>query len=191
MACERCTCFHSLNCSLSLFGHPLLHLLQPSLTSSSSNSNSSSSMWAICFAFSVRGLCIAMEQYSSLCGWVLGLILGGFDIVEADVQDREQVDSGEKVEARERERRRRQNKETTNERSNMLTSWIMDDTQMEWMRALRHLEPQYGVCTKWKYSRKTRVRCICPHYTPSVVDRSVYTARRLQWIAIDCERNQL
>ena len=44
-----------------------------------------------------------MVQYSSLCGCALGLILGGSDIVEVDVQDREQVDSGEKVEARERE----------------------------------------------------------------------------------------
>ena len=49
--------------------------------------------------FIVRGLCIAMGQYSSLCGCALGLILGGFDNVEVDVQDREQVDSGEKVEA--------------------------------------------------------------------------------------------
>ena len=47
-----------------------------------------------------------MGQYSSLCGFALGLILGGFDTVEVDVQDREQVDSGEKVEARERERKK-------------------------------------------------------------------------------------
>ena len=33
----------------------------------------------------------------------------------------------------------------------------MDDMQMEWMRTLRHLEPQCGVCTKWKCSRKTLV----------------------------------
>ena len=67
----------------------------------------------------VRGLCIVTGQYYSLCGCALGFILGGFDIVEDDVQDREQVDSGEQVEARERDRGRRQNKETTNERSNM------------------------------------------------------------------------
>ena len=53
---------------------------------------------------SVRGLCIAVVQYSSLCECALGLILCGFDIVEVDVQDREQVDSGEQVEARERAR---------------------------------------------------------------------------------------
>ena len=58
-----------------------------------------------------------MVPYSSLCGCAVGLILGGFDIVEVDVQDREQVDSREQVE--ERERGRRQSKETTNERSNM------------------------------------------------------------------------
>ena len=37
----------------------------------------------------VRGLCVAMGQYSSLCGCALGLILGGFGIVEVDVQGRE------------------------------------------------------------------------------------------------------
>ena len=36
-----------------------------------------------------------MEQYSSLCVSAVVLILGGFDIVEVDVQDREEVDSGE------------------------------------------------------------------------------------------------
>ena len=51
----------------------------------------------------MRGLCIAMGQYSSLCVSTVVLIFGGFDIVEVDVQDREQVESGEKVEARERE----------------------------------------------------------------------------------------
>ena len=64
----------------------------------------------------VRGLCIDMAQYSSLCGCALGLILGGFDIVEADVQDREQVGSGEQEEAREREEDKTR---TNNERSNM------------------------------------------------------------------------
>ena len=44
----------------------------------------------------VRKLCIAMEHYSSLCVSAVVLILGGFDIMEVDVQDREQVDSGEK-----------------------------------------------------------------------------------------------
>ena len=67
----------------------------------------------------VRGLCIAMAQYSSLCGCALGLILGGFDIVEADVQDREQVGSGEQEEARERESEEEDKTRTNNERSNM------------------------------------------------------------------------
>ena len=48
------------------------------------------------------GLCVATVQYSKLCGCALGLLLGGFDIVEVDVQDREQVESGEQVEAPER-----------------------------------------------------------------------------------------
>ena len=41
----------------------------------------------------VGGFCIATGQYSSLCVSALGLILGGFDHVEVDKQDRDQVDS--------------------------------------------------------------------------------------------------
>ena len=44
-----------------------------------------------------------MGQYSSLCVSAVVLILGGFVIVEVDVQDRGQVDSREQVEAREKE----------------------------------------------------------------------------------------
>ena len=42
---------------------------------------------------SVRGLCIATEQYSSLCASAVVFILGGSDDMEVDEQDREQVDS--------------------------------------------------------------------------------------------------
>ena len=49
----------------------------------------------------MRGLYIATGQYSSLCGCVLGSMLGVLDILEIEVQDREQVEEGEKVEARE------------------------------------------------------------------------------------------
>ena len=58
----------------------------------------------------------------------------------------------EKVEARERERERRQNKETTNAQTR-----DMEDVQMEWMRTLRHLEPQCDVCTRSNVSRKSLV----------------------------------
>ena len=75
----------------------------------------------------MRGLCIAMEQYSSLCGCALGLILDGTDIVEVDVQDREQVDSGEIVEAREREEEDKTRKQPTNAQ----TCDIMDGMWME------------------------------------------------------------
>ena len=75
---------------------------------------------------SVRGLCIATGQYSSLCGYALGLILGGFEIVEVDVQDREQVDNREHVEARERE----ENK-TRKQPTNAQTCDIMDGMWME------------------------------------------------------------
>ena len=64
-----------------------------------------------------------MAQHSSLCGCALGLILGGFDIVEADVQDREQEGSGEQEEARERERGRRQN-ENKQRTLKHVTSWM-------------------------------------------------------------------
>ena len=60
-------------------------------------------------------------QYSSLCGCALGLILGRFDIVEVDVQDREQVNSGEGVEAREREEEDRTRKQSTLKH---VTSWM-------------------------------------------------------------------
>ena len=70
----------------------------------------------------MRGLCIAMGQYSSLCVSTVVLIFGGFDIVEVDVQDREQVDSGEKVEARERERRRQNENEQRTLKH--VTSWM-------------------------------------------------------------------
>ena len=43
--------------------------------------------------------------------------LGGFDIVEVDVQVRDQVDSGEKVEAR--DRKEEDKTRTNNARSNM------------------------------------------------------------------------
>ena len=55
----------------------------------------------------VRGLCIATGHYSSLCVSAVVLFLGGFDHMEVDEQDREQVDSErESRGARERERRR-------------------------------------------------------------------------------------
>ena len=65
----------------------------------------------------------------------------------------------EKVEARERERGRRQSKETTNAQ----THNIMDDMCMsDFARhTLRHLEPQCDVCTRSNMSRKkSRVRSI-------------------------------
>ena len=68
---------------------------------------------------SVRGLYIATEQCSSL--WVSAMLetLGGDDIVEVEVQVREQVDSErEKVEVREKEKGD-EHEETTNARSNM------------------------------------------------------------------------
>ena len=54
----------------------------------------------------MRGLKIATGQYSSLCVSAVVLTLGGDDIVEVDVRDREQVDcEREKVEVRDKEKR--------------------------------------------------------------------------------------
>ena len=51
----------------------------------------------------MRGLHIATGQYSSFCGCALGLVLGGLDHMKVEVQDREQIEVNEKVEARETE----------------------------------------------------------------------------------------
>ena len=80
-----------------------------------------------CGEMSVRGLCIATVQHSSLCVSAVVLILGGFDIVEVGVQGREQVDSQrEKVEVREREEGDKREQTT-----HAQTCDIMDNMQME------------------------------------------------------------
>ena len=61
----------------------------------------------------VRGLHIATGKYSSFGGCALGLMLGVLDLMEVEVQDREQVEVRENVEARETEEGDK-NKETTN-----------------------------------------------------------------------------
>ena len=63
--------------------------------------------------YAVRGLCIAMGQYSSFCGCSVGLVLGGFDHMEDDDQDREQVEVREKVEAQETEEEDKTRKQPT------------------------------------------------------------------------------
>ena len=66
----------------------------------------------------VRGLYITMVQCSSVCVSAVVLTLGGDDIVEVDVQVREQVDSErEKVEVRDKEKGDKTR--TNNTRSNM------------------------------------------------------------------------
>ena len=51
-----------------------------------------------------------------ICGCALGLIVGVLDIMEVEVQDREQVEVREKVEARETEKKTKQG---NNKRSDM------------------------------------------------------------------------
>ena len=100
---------------------------------------------------SVRGLCIATGQYSSLCVSAVVLFLGGFDHMEVDEQDRAQVDSERKVEARERDEEDKVRK-TTNAQT-------CDDMCMsDFVRhTLRHLEPQCDACTKSNMSRESLV----------------------------------
>ena len=57
-------------------------------------------------SFLVRGLCIATEQCSLLCVSAVVLFFCGSDQMEVDEQDREPVENGEKVGARERERKK-------------------------------------------------------------------------------------
>ena len=62
--------------------------------------------------------------------------------MEVDVQDREQTDNGEKIEAREKGRRQNENKQRTLKH---VTSWMT----CRWSEcAPKTLEPQCGVCTK-------------------------------------------
>ena len=75
----------------------------------------------------MRGLCIATGQYSSLCVSAVVLTLGGDDIVEVDVPDREQVDSErEEVEVRDK-----QEGDKHEETTNAQTCDIMDGVWMK------------------------------------------------------------
>ena len=62
---------------------------------------------------SVRGLFFATGQYSSFCGCALGLMLGVLDLMEVEVQDREQVEVRENAEARETEEEDKTRKQPT------------------------------------------------------------------------------
>ena len=81
-----------------------------------------------CGEMSVRGLCIATVQYSSLCVSAVVLILGGLDFVEVGVQGREQVDSERKKGRSEREGEKGDKREQT---THAQTCDIMDDMHME------------------------------------------------------------
>ena len=75
----------------------------------------------------MRGLYIATVQYSSLCVSAVVLTLGGDDIEEVDVQDREQVDSErEEVEVRDK-----QEEDKHEETTNAQTHNIKDGMWME------------------------------------------------------------
>ena len=88
--------------------------------------------------------------------------------MEVDVQDREHVDSGEKVEARERERKK--TKQGKNQRTlKHVTSWMARG----WSECARCDTLSHNVmCAQGQsVEKKSRVRCFCLH-TPSVtVDR--------------------
>ena len=79
----------------------------------------------------------------SFCVCAVVLVLGGFDHMEEDDQDREDVENGQRVETHERERKRSKQGEITNAQTH-------DDMWMNMFfirHALRHLEPKCGVNT--------------------------------------------
>ena len=51
----------------------------------------------------MKGLCIATVQYSSFCGCAVDLLLGDFDHMEDDEQNRADEENGQKVQTLERE----------------------------------------------------------------------------------------
>ena len=84
----------------------------------------------------MRGWCIAMKQYSSLCEGTAALSLGVIDIGDG-VPGRVQVDSErEKVELGGKQEKDK-HEETDNERSSTHHGWHEDGVKC----ALRHLEP--------------------------------------------------
>ena len=109
----------------------------------------------------VRRLYIATEQYSSLCVSAMVLTLGGDDI-EDGVPDREQADC------------ERDDKRTIKH----VTSWMACGWSVKC--TLRHHEPPRGAHTCAMWMRE--ITCEVYLSTPR---------RRLQWIAVDCNRNQL
>ena len=102
------------------------------------------------------------------------LTLDGDDIVEVDVQDREHVHSEKRLKCQ------RKKMEIKREQITHVQLYdIMDDMQIEWMRTkdtLSHNVVQTHVQGAWENH---------------VWDVSVYTPSRVQWITIDCKRNQL
>ena len=61
----------------------------------------------------MSGLYIATVQYSSFCGCAFGFMLGVLDLMEVEVQDRQQVEMRENVEARETEEEDKTRKQQT------------------------------------------------------------------------------
>ena len=122
-----------------------------------------------------EGLCITMGQHSSLCVSAVVLFLGGFDHMEVDEQDREQVDS-ERANTSARGERKK-TKRGNNKCSNMW--WHVQ----EWFCQTHTATPWATMWSvhKVKYVEKKTL----------VWGVSVNTTRRLQWFAIECKRNQL
>ena len=126
-------------------------------------------------ALFVRGLYVAMEQYSSLCGCAAVLTLGVVDMEEG-VPGRNQVECGrEEINDREKQVREKDKGQPTNAQTH-----IMDDMRMEWNAHHRHfwglarLEPcnwyahKHDVQSAWE---KWRVKCSCLHLPSVTVDR--------------------
>ena len=123
---------------------------------------------------SVRGLCIATGHYSSFCGCAVDLVLDGAD----DDQDRGDEENGQKVETLGRE------EEVNGWRDNAQsdTWWHVDERSF---LQTRRATPWAMRCV-W-----TRMKCV--QMCEKIRGVRVFCShpRRLQWIAINCKRNQL
>ena len=116
-------------------------------------------------------------QYSSLGDGAAGVFLGVVHMEGAQV--RVQVECGrEEVSNREKQEKDK-HEETDNERTIKRSSWM----RWRWSDArIQTLEPCSVICMK---------RIVQTARENDVWGVSVHTPRRLQWIAIDCKRNQL
>ena len=118
----------------------------------------------------VRGLYVAMEQYSSLCGCEAVLTLGVVDMEEG-VPGRDQVECGrQEINDGEKQVREKDQRQPTNAQTH-----IMDDMRMEWNAHYRHFLrlgscwAMQLICTQtWRAKCMRKMTCEVFQSTPPV-----------------------